>query len=199
MKNIQSNTWCVYRHISPSNKVYIGITHYEDPTLRWGPSGCYYRKGSFFYNAIKKYGWNNITHEILFHPCTEELAKKLEIAFIKYYKDLNLSYNMTVGGDGHNFGLGSSTLEYRRNSSKKFREGHPDYDKQQYEKHKEKRKKNAVDYYYNNRETILEKKKNNLDAKEKARIRAAKWREAHPNYMKEYMKEYNANKKLQEV
>ena len=100
MKNIQSNTWCVYRHISPSNKVY---------------------------------------------------------------------------------------------------KGHPDYDKQQYEKHKEKRKKNAVDYYYNNRETILEKKKNNLDAKEKARMRAAKWREAHPNYMKEYMKEYNANKKSQEL
>lgn len=199
MKNIQSNTWCVYRHISPSNKVYIGITHYEDPTLRWGPSGCYYRKGTFFYNAIRKYGWNNMKHEILFHHCTEELAKKLEIAFIKYYKDLNLSYNMTVGGDGHNFGLESSTLEYRRISSKKFREDHPDYDKQQYEKHKEKRKKNAVDYYYNNRETILEKKKNNLDAKEKARIRAAKWREVHPNYMKEYMKEYNANKKSQEL
>ena len=29
------DTWCVYRHISPSNKVYIGITGRKSE-LRWG-------------------------------------------------------------------------------------------------------------------------------------------------------------------
>ena len=32
------NTWCVYRHISQSNKVYIGITS-RKPELRWGHTG----------------------------------------------------------------------------------------------------------------------------------------------------------------
>lgn len=40
------DTWCVYRHISPSNKVYIGITS-RKPELRWGHNGIYYIDGEF--------------------------------------------------------------------------------------------------------------------------------------------------------
>lgn len=187
---IEEKTWSVYVHTSPSGKTYIGITHLE-PERRWGKEGKNYDHRTVFYKAILKYGWSNFEHKILFHNCSEKLAKILEKAFIAYYKNLGLSYNMTIGGDGHNFGKNCTTAEYRTESSRKFRQEHPEYDVDQYEKHKEEKKKAARDYYYKNREKILEQKRNNLVTKEKSRIRAAKWREKHPNYMKEYMKEYN--------
>ena len=192
----EEKIWYVYIHISPSHKTYVGITHLK-PEKRWGKKGNNYDKSTVFYKAIKKYGWDNFEHKILFHNCSENLAKILEKAYIAYYKKLNLSYNMTIGGDGHNFGKNCTTAEYRTESSKKFRQKHPEYDSEQYIKHKDKKKQTAKNYYWKNREKILEYKKNNSDTKEKARIRAAKWREQHPDYMKNYMKIYN--NKLKEL
>lgn len=40
-----NNCYTVYKHISPSNKVYIGITS-RKPELRW-------RKGNGYYNNYK--------------------------------------------------------------------------------------------------------------------------------------------------
>lgn len=187
------NTWVVYKHTSPSGKCYIGITHYENPELRWGKKGIYYRRSTVFYKAILKYGWDNIMHEILHQNCSEKTAKDLERYYIKYYKDLNLSYNMTIGGDGHNFGKNCLSKEYRNNQSKKFRKNNPDYEKNQYLKHKEKKLELAHKYYKENRDKILEYKKTEA-VKQKARERAKLWRQKHPNYMKEYMKEYNKNR-----
>lgn len=186
----KEKTWSVYRHTSPSGKCYIGITHLK-PEARWGKEGNNYSKRTVFYRAIQKYGWENFKHEVLFNRCSEGLAKILEIAFIKYYKDKNISYNTTVGGEGYNLGKNSSSIEYRNQQSKEFRETHPEYDKEQYKLHKETRKKKAKDYYWKNREKILEQKKTNPITKEKARIRATEWRKKHPDYMKEYMKKYN--------
>ena len=190
------DTWCVYRHTSPSGKVYIGITHYKDPKKRWGKNGNFYSKKVVFYRAIEKYGWDNIKHEILFQGLPEKRAKNLEVSLIQHYKKLGLSYNMTVGGDGHNFGKESNTAKYRTELSKKYRKEHPDYDKLQYEKFKEKKKENAREYYRKNREKVLQQKKNPITL-EKARIRAAKWREEHPEYMKNYMKNYNKLKRVE--
>lgn len=86
----------VYRHTTPSGKVYIGQTN--NISKRWFPSS--YKHCVFFYNAIKKYGWNNIKHEILFSNLTKEEANSLEIKYIQYYKSLNISYNITEGGEG---------------------------------------------------------------------------------------------------
>lgn len=188
-----NKTWSVYIHRSPSNKVYVGITHLK-PEERWGKEGRNYCKRTVFYKAIQKYGWSRFKHEILFHGCSEQLAKKLEVAFIEYYRNKDMCYNMTVGGDGHNFGKESCSKKYRTEQSRLFRKENPEYDKVQYEKHKEYKKQLAREYYWKNRERILEQKKNNLDTKEKARLRAARWREQHPDYMKNYMKKYNANK-----
>lgn len=96
----------VYDHISPSGKHYIGITC-QRPSQRWGKNGKNYlkklRNGNYrhpaFAAAIEKYGWDAFEHSILFHNCSEELAKKLECAHIAYWTERRLSYNCTDGGD----------------------------------------------------------------------------------------------------
>lgn len=93
-------SYTVYRHISPSGKVYIGITCMK-PEYRWNHGKGYKEIDQpVFSRAIKKYGWDNITHEILYSGLTEKDAKNLEINLIKQYKSLGLSYNITDGGDG---------------------------------------------------------------------------------------------------
>lgn len=88
--------WILYRHISPSGKVYIGITSKSNPNWRW-QSGKGYTACTYFYNAILKYGWNNIKHEVLFEGLNEDTAKRLEIELIRHYKGLGISYNITDG------------------------------------------------------------------------------------------------------
>ena len=186
-------SWVVYKHTSPSGKCYIGITHYSDPTKRWGKDGNRYNKRTVFYQAIKKYGWNTIQHEILHENCSEKEAKRLERKYIKYYKTLGLSYNMTIGGDGHNFGKNCESTEYHTEQSRKYRKSHPNYDKIQYDKHKEKKLILAREYYRKNKDKVLAYKKTEK-VRQKARERAAKWRKEHPDYMKNYMKIYNKKK-----
>jgi hypothetical protein len=76
--------YIVYKHTSPSGKVYIGITSLR-PEERWG-GGAGYVKNKHFNRAIKKYGWENIKHEILFDGLSKEDACKIEIELIKEYK-----------------------------------------------------------------------------------------------------------------
>ena len=87
----------VYKHTSPSNKVYIGIT--INPKKRWNKS--HYKYNEHFNNAINKYGWNNFKHEILFSNLTIEEAKQKEVELIAYYDSANPSkgYNISLGGD----------------------------------------------------------------------------------------------------
>ena len=92
------NKWCVYRHTSPSGKVYIGITS-KNPEIRWC-KGIGYHKHIYFGRAIAKYGWDNIKHEILLKDISKSEAIYTERYLIKWYKSHNLSYNITDGGDG---------------------------------------------------------------------------------------------------
>lgn len=93
-----AKSWTVYRHISPSGKVYIGITSRE-VIKRWN-NGNNYKMCSIFQKAILKYGWDNIKHQVLFTNLTERRAKDLEVDLIRHYKNLAISYNITDGGDG---------------------------------------------------------------------------------------------------
>jgi group I intron endonuclease len=90
-------------HISPSGKKYVGITSQKPPYKRWGRDGRGY-KGQAFYNAIKKYGWDNIHHLILYENLTEKEAYKIEIGLINIYNTRNSKhgYNVTIGGQGSN-------------------------------------------------------------------------------------------------
>lgn len=91
--------YTVYKHISPSGKVYIGITK-RKPEYRWNKGKGYRKDQLLFYRAIKKYGWDNFTHEILYTGLSEKDAKNIEISLIRQYKSLEMSYNITDGGDG---------------------------------------------------------------------------------------------------
>ena len=94
------NNYSLYRHTSPSGKVYIGITS-QNVEHRWNHGRGYMnvKKGPFK-STIIKYGWDNIKHEVLFSDLTESLAKHLEIELIRHYKNLGISLNITDGGDG---------------------------------------------------------------------------------------------------
>ena len=100
------DTWCVYRHISPSNKVYIGITG-RKPELRWG------------HNAILKYGRDNIKHEILTDSASKEEACILEQMLISHYKRSGVSCNITDGGEGR---TAKQSQEFCREQSDRMKE-----------------------------------------------------------------------------
>ena len=93
--------YTVYQHKNKINgKIYIGITS-QKPEDRWGSQGCNYKSSPHFYSAIKKYGWNNFEHNILFTGLTKEQACLKEQELIKEYDLMNreFGYNSTSGGD----------------------------------------------------------------------------------------------------
>jgi hypothetical protein len=97
--------YCVYKHTSPSGKVYIGITC-QTPAARWrGGEG--YKRNTLFYRAILKYGWANFRHEILFDGLSKAAACDLETALIKSHDSMNpqKGYNNSKGGECGTAGL----------------------------------------------------------------------------------------------
>lgn len=96
--------YCVYRHTSPSGKVYIGITC-RNPLYRWN-GGKGYSENRIFFDAIIKYGWDNFKHEILYDSLTKEEAEKTEIELIEKHKSnqIEYGYNHSIGGDCRNKG-----------------------------------------------------------------------------------------------
>ena len=91
------NTYSVYMHITPNNKKYIGITK-NAPTWRWR-NGSGYSK-NVFGRAIKKYGWDNIQHNILATGLSLKEAEEKEIELISRYDTTNpqKGYNVSLGG-----------------------------------------------------------------------------------------------------
>lgn len=119
-------SYSLYRHVSPSGKVYVGITHTK-PEYRWNHGKGYHGdKQRLISNAIKKYGWDNISHEVIFTGLEPEQAKRLEIFFIAVYKSLGISYNLTDGGDGalgNKYRLGKKWSEEDRRKMSEQRKG----------------------------------------------------------------------------
>lgn len=61
-----------------------------------GKDGKNYKNNKHFNNAIKKYGWNNINHEILLTGLTKKQAEDIEIYLISKYKSNNCKYGYNV-------------------------------------------------------------------------------------------------------
>ena len=91
--------WVVYMHTFPNNKKYIGITS-RNPLYRWVEGGKGYKKQSLVWNAIQKYGWENVMHLILAETETQEDAEYFEKYYIALFQSNNrkYGYNVTEGG-----------------------------------------------------------------------------------------------------
>lgn len=113
--------YTVYAHVTPSGKIYIGITSVK-PEYRWGPNGNRYKKNKHFWFAIKKYGWDNISHEIIKDNLEPDEAYKLEVELIAKYKSNNpeYGYNQSLGGESGSLGVKHSE-ETKKNMSKAFK------------------------------------------------------------------------------
>ena len=112
MPDIEKENWKVYIHVVPKeisqynyNKYYVGITK-QNPKARWengnGYKKGYSKSGTPFYNAIKKYGWNNIKHIVVANNLTKEDACFIEQELIKILKSNikdGYGYNATNGGE----------------------------------------------------------------------------------------------------
>lgn len=99
-------SYTVYKHTSPSGKVYIGIT--GRPVSRRWHGGSAYRNNRHFYAAIQKYGWEAFSHEVLAEGLTKEAACAMEVQLIAEHgsTDPAKGYNLSRGGD-------KTTLGYR--------------------------------------------------------------------------------------
>lgn len=89
-------SWCVYEHICPDGKRYIGATGKNPPERRWR-NGFGYETHPMFFKEIVKQGWQNITHNILYNELSENEAKEIEEREIRkaanIYGDLLLNRN----------------------------------------------------------------------------------------------------------
>lgn len=97
----------VYKHTLPvsvsgkkNDMVYIGITCKKNIKQRW-LNGRGYDYNLHFSNTIKKYGWDNLLHEVLFDGLTKEEAEQKEIELIAFYDSTNpkKGYNLSLGGN----------------------------------------------------------------------------------------------------
>lgn len=122
-------TYKIYAHINKINqKIYIGQTCCKYINSRWrGGEG--YKQSPYFYNAIKKYGWNNFDHIILFDNITDyEIADAIEQELIKKYKTAQsqYGYNLSSGGS---FGRTLSEETKQKMRMSKLGERNPNYNK----------------------------------------------------------------------
>ena len=107
------NNYTVYMHKNKINgKVYIGTTCQQPAKRRWR-QGSTYKECPKFYKDIKKYGFNNFEHIILFEKLNQEEAFKKEIELIEKYNSINKGYNVLKGGNLSNTGI-HFTLEHKQ-------------------------------------------------------------------------------------
>lgn len=109
-----TNNYCVYKHTSPSGKVYIGITSMK-PERRWKNGEGY--KTQMFYNAIQKYGFENFQHEILFSGLTKKEAEQKEVELIAYYKSNQKEYGYNVDNGGSSIGSHSEITRQKMSNN----------------------------------------------------------------------------------
>lgn len=103
--------YTVYMHTNIANgKRYIGITT-QDTKKRWKYGNGY--KNQLFYRAIKKYGWENFKHDILFTNLTKSQAEAKEIELIAQYKSNSPKYGYNTDNGGKTIGTHSEETKLK--------------------------------------------------------------------------------------
>lgn len=105
---MEKNNNVIYRALFPNGKSYIGRTkNFEQRKQQHYQSAFNPKKQNYnvaFYNAIRKYGWDNIQWFIIDSSNNNEELNKKEKYWIKYYNtyinwENSNGYNMTFGGE----------------------------------------------------------------------------------------------------
>lgn len=97
------NDYVVYIHKNILNgKVYVGQTC--NLSERWRNNGKNYFNSIKFYNAIKKYGWDNFTHEVVYSNLNKQAADKLEKELIHKYNSIEEGYMDVFDSRSNRFG-----------------------------------------------------------------------------------------------
>lgn len=133
MDNIRGIVYCYTNKIN--NKIYIGETIREEGRKKEHKRFKSNKPNIYFYNSVKKYGWENFDYSILYETFGEtkdivnKEIKKKEVELIKKLGARVWGYNMTDGGDG---AVGHITSEETKQKlSKAFSgEKHPLWGKQ---------------------------------------------------------------------
>jgi hypothetical protein len=92
--------YTVYEHVFPNGKRYIGITSTACET-RWR-NGEGYKTQRKIHNAIQKYGWENIEHNVIVNGINNKQAKRLEKYLIQSLNTIKDGYNTAIGGENIN-------------------------------------------------------------------------------------------------
>lgn len=100
--------YSVYVHRCPDGMVYVGMTSMK-PERRWLKGNGYTK--SVFYEAVKRYGWDNIYHKTVMSGLDKFTASELERVLMIITKP-ELSYNIKDNGakETERFGLWSKAL-----------------------------------------------------------------------------------------
>jgi group I intron endonuclease len=92
--------YLIYKYTGPSGKSYIGQT--KNHIRRISEHTSKRNRCRVFHAAIKKYGWDNFTCEILAENLTLETANKLEESYITEHQTIAPNgYNLREGGNNH--------------------------------------------------------------------------------------------------
>lgn len=182
----QDKIYCY--HCISTGKKYIGQTIQEEirKQRHLTDSKRLYCK---FYNAVRKYGWDNFIYGII-DECNIEHLDEKEIYFIDFYDTYRNGYNMTLGGQGRKkYDLVFETFSeyykfYKENNLEKIK----DKNKKYYQNNKEKKR----EYYEKNKDSKLEYlaewRKNNKD-------RVKKYTRDNKERLREYNKLYYQKRK----
>lgn len=110
-----AKSYSVYMHIFPNGKKYIGITK-QSPKDRW-------RAGynQIMENAIAKYGWQNVKHEIVADNLTQDEAESIERRLIKENKTTNREYGYNILPGAPTAGMYPKTTKQRMSKAHKGR------------------------------------------------------------------------------
>lgn len=89
--------YCVYEHVFPDGKRYIGVS--KNPKKRWKQDGSGYISNRPMWEAIQKYGWKKIIHNIIASDLSREDAREKEKEEIQKADSIRNGYNNRQGGE----------------------------------------------------------------------------------------------------
>ena len=98
----EKKKYCVYRHKSFDDRVYIGITC-QNVNRRWR-KGMGYMHNAYFRRFLDKYGWDSMEHKVLYSGLTLQEAEEKEIKLIKFYQSDNPSKGFNIQKGGNSYG-----------------------------------------------------------------------------------------------